>query len=159
MGWSPRTRETRGFFEGRFSTDIIKLSLDIIRTQLLGGEWLPSIWHFPINLGLRNHHPNWRSHVFQRGAWFHQAVKKGTASKCFSQSVSSQVETVNWNLSSCSRCTWQVAPWQRGWWSNPKRQHRPCRSRTPPATFLRWPCSLEMESRKALGLWFFIEEW
>ena len=35
--------------------------------ELVGGNWLPWIWHFPRNdLGCC-HHPNWRSHIFQRG--------------------------------------------------------------------------------------------
>ena len=64
---------------------------------LVGGSWLPWIWHFPINIGNNNpkgllvgglehqfyfpmkilglcHHPNWRSHIFQRGG---PTTKKG----------------------------------------------------------------------------------
>ena len=29
--------------------------------------WLPSIWHFPINIGFISSSLNWRSHIFQRG--------------------------------------------------------------------------------------------
>ena len=29
--------------------------------------WLPSFWHFPINIKGMSYHPNWRSHIFQRG--------------------------------------------------------------------------------------------
>ena len=41
--------------------------------HLVGGEWLPSIWHFPMKILGCFHHPNRRSHIFQRGS-NHQPV-------------------------------------------------------------------------------------
>ena len=36
-------------------------------SHLVGGDWLPSIWHFPINIGLLSSSQLTNSNLFQRG--------------------------------------------------------------------------------------------